>query len=148
MIVQNLKIKIKKIQNFSTYKSNMTYNCKTFCTDSSEFIYNPDYQFLKRLKKLPSEEQVVLMYMFLGDYLDHVDLNKRINFELKWVKFLKENHNDILIEIRDTRALSKNSSSKLGTLCLNFLLDFNNMDIESAIISKLIYDIITNSRNR
>ena len=33
--------------------------------------------------------------------------------------------NDILIEIRETRVLSKNVDSKLAILCLNFVKDYN-----------------------
>jgi proton translocating ATP synthase F1 alpha subunit len=112
----------REIESFSQFASDLDAATLAQLKKGSRLV-----ELLKQglYKPLPIEEQVVIIYAGVRGYLGQIDLKKINNFELKWVKFLKENHNDILIEIRDTRILSKNADSKLATLCLNFVKDFN-----------------------
>jgi proton translocating ATP synthase F1 alpha subunit len=70
---------------------------------------------------VPIEHQVVVIFAGVRGYLDNLDLNKISTFEVEWVNFLKNNHPAILDEIRETKALSKNSDDKLAELCPEFI---------------------------
>jgi F-type H+-transporting ATPase subunit alpha len=56
---------------------------------------------------LPVEEQIVIIFAGVRGYLDNIDLNKVSTFEKDWINFIKKNHQNILIEIRETKEISK-----------------------------------------
>ena len=158
-----IQILLKKVQNFSTYncKTFCTYGSK-FISDKIIYykniirniansriysIINSRIDNISNYQKTPFHlkqgsidysqlsfpEHYVIIYAHLRGYTEKIALHNTIDFELKWLQFLKENHNDILIEINknitgSSYFPSKTIDKKLATLCLNFVRDFKKLN--------------------
>jgi proton translocating ATP synthase F1 alpha subunit len=74
---------------------------------------------------LPVEEQIVIIFAGVRGYLDNIDLNKVSTFEKDWINFIKKNHQNILIEIRETKEISKNLDETLTSICKEYVSQYN-----------------------
>jgi F-type H+-transporting ATPase subunit alpha len=112
----------REIESFSQFASDLDAATLAQLKKGSRLV-----ELLKQglYKPIPIEEQVVIIYAGVRGHLDNLDLKYISMFENKWVSFLKENHADILIEIRDSKVLSKSLDLKLKDLCVNFVSFFN-----------------------
>jgi proton translocating ATP synthase F1 alpha subunit len=73
---------------------------------------------------LSMEEQVVIIFSGVRGYLDKIPLEQVKNFEPAWVKHVKDQHPDILKELRDTTQLSKELEGKLAKACGDYTNQF------------------------
>lgn len=77
---------------------------------------------------LAVEEQIVIIYLGVRGYLDKIDTKNILNFETKWLDFIKKNHKvDILEEIRTKKVISSELDDKLKKICKNFLNNYLNI---------------------
>jgi F-type H+-transporting ATPase subunit alpha len=76
-------------------------------------------------KPLPVEEQVVSIYAGVRGYLENIPQNKIKEFERSLISELKLKAAQILIDIKDTQALSKENEEMLKTFLSNFCKSFN-----------------------
>ena len=83
-----------------------------------EVLKQPQY------KPFPVEEQVVAFFAVINGYLDSVDVDKVRRFEEELLRELR-NTTDILAEIKEKKALSKEMETKLGEAINAFKKNFN-----------------------
>merc|ERR1712139_235579 len=62
-----------------------------------------------QFRPMSMEEQVCVVYAGVRGYLDKIDAKNVVRFEGEFVSYLKSNAQDILKEIKDTKALSQGS---------------------------------------
>ena len=67
------------------------------------------------------EEQVVIIFAGVRGFLDKIAVENIAFFEKSWLNFIKEEHSDILSEIKDKKEISKELDKKLTDLCSNFV---------------------------
>jgi len=91
-------------------------NCKKCCNNHTTFI---DLSY----SHLPFEEAAIIRYADYTRLNALVEPKKIHKFNLEWLKFIKENHNDILIEFRNTINY-ETVDAKLYPLCEKFMIDF------------------------
>lgn len=74
----------------------------------------------------PIENQIIIIYLGVRGLLDKIEVNKIKFFEKNWLNFIKNNHSEILEEIKDKKILSKEIDTKLNELAINFIKNFLN----------------------
>lgn len=74
----------------------------------------------------PIENQVIIIYLGVRGLLDKIEVNKIKVFEKNWLNFIKNNHSEILEEIKNKKILSKEIDLKLNELAINFTKNFLN----------------------
>lgn len=83
-------------------------------------------QLLKQnqYQPLSAEEQVPLIYAGVNGYLDSIDINRIAEFESSFLSYLKSNHEEILIGIREKGELTKELMDKLKSATESFVATF------------------------
>merc|ERR1712232_609690 len=84
-----------------------------------ELLKQPQYT------PLPIQEQVVAIFAGVRGYLDKIDLKQVGAFESQWLKHIRDNHPDVLEEIRTKKELTKETDAKLTKECADFVKAFS-----------------------
>ena len=72
------------------------------------------------------EDQIVIIFLGVKGFLDKIEVKTIGKFETAWLLFIKNNHNDILMEIETKKEITKELESKLRTLATEFTNQFIN----------------------
>jgi F-type H+-transporting ATPase subunit alpha len=83
-----------------------------------EILKQPQY------KTLDVEKEVVILFAVTRKYLDDVDLDRILEFESEFFKFIEEQHNNIFEEIREKKQLSEETEKELCSAIESFKKDF------------------------
>jgi F-type H+-transporting ATPase subunit alpha len=75
-------------------------------------------------KPMPVEDQVVSIYLAVSNLLDDVEITSVKEIEAKVLDALKENHVEILTDIRETQKFSKETEEKLKSVILNVIKSY------------------------
>ncbi len=67
----------------------------------------------EQYQPMPVEEQVVVIYAGINGYLDDLPLDAVKKFEKEFLKFMRDKHQDILGDIRESKNLSEETEEKL-----------------------------------
>jgi F-type H+-transporting ATPase subunit alpha len=70
------------------------------------------------------EEQVVVIYAGVNGYLDPIPVTAVQRFEAELLRYMRAEHQDILIDIRDKREISKETGDKLKAAVEKFAKAF------------------------
>jgi len=73
---------------------------------------------------LKVEEQVVVIYTGVNGYLDKIDVKDVARFEEDFLRFIREEHGDLLETIRTEKALSDATNEKLKSISDSFSKSF------------------------
>ena len=73
---------------------------------------------------LKVEEQVVVIYTGVNGYLDEIDVKDVARFEEDFLRFVREEHGDLLETIRKEKALSDATNEKLKSISASFSKSF------------------------
>jgi len=108
----------REIESFSQFASDLDAATQMQLRKGSRLV-----ELLKQglYVPLPVEEQIVSIFTGVRGYLDKIDLKDINNFESKWIEFIKKNHNDILVEIREKKSISQDLDDKLSSICANYI---------------------------
>ncbi len=83
-----------------------------------EILKQPQY------KTLEVEKEVVILYAVTNKYLDDVPVEKIADFERGFFEFMEQNHNNILIEIKETGVMSDKATEELKSAIESFKAKF------------------------
>ena len=72
------------------------------------------------------EDQIVIIFLGVRGFLDKIEVKKIAQFEAAWLQFIKNNHNDVLVEISTKKEISKDLEAKLRGLATEFTNQFLN----------------------
>ena len=78
----------------------------------------------EQYQPMPVEEQVVVIYAGINGYLDDLPIDAVKKFEREFLKFMRDEHRDILDDIRESRNLSEETEEKLKRAIENFRKEF------------------------
>lgn len=78
----------------------------------------------KLFSPLAVEEQVVTIFCGVRGFLDKIDLKRVGDFEKQWLKHVKDDHADVLTELREKGELSKELDEKLTKIATDFASTF------------------------
>jgi F-type H+-transporting ATPase subunit alpha len=108
----------REIESFSQFASDLDAATQMQLRKGSRLV-----ELLKQglYVPLPVEEQIISIFTGVRGYLDKIDLKDITNFESKWIEFIKKNHNDILVEIREKKSISQDLDDKLSSICANYI---------------------------
>jgi len=108
----------REIESFSQFASDLDAATQMQLRKGSRLV-----ELLKQglYVPLPVEEQIISIFTGVRGYLDKIDLKDINNFESKWIEFIKKNHNDILVEIREKKSISQDLDDKLSSICANYI---------------------------
>lgn len=112
----------REIESFAQFASDLDAATQAQLKKGSRLV-----ELLKQglYQPLPVEEQIVIIFTGVRGYLGNVDLKKISAFEKDWINFIKKNHQNILTEIRETKAISKNLDENLTSICKEFVSQYN-----------------------
>ena len=75
----------------------------------------------KQYEPMTSENQVVVIYAGVRGFLDKMKTTEISKFETEFLAYMKNNHSDVLKEIRETGKLSKEADKQLETILNKFI---------------------------
>jgi len=80
-------------------------------------------ELLKQGQFVPMKTEDIVVVLFAGvkGYLDKFAIKEVKNFEVKWLKFVQDNHKDLLSAINETKMLSPENEEKLHSAMADFL---------------------------
>jgi len=80
----------------------------------------------KQYAPMPVEEQVVSLYVAVNNHLEDIDVGEVSRFEEAWLRFVKENHGDVLETIRKEKRLTDDLRTQLEHAVEQFKERFAN----------------------
>lgn len=111
----------RELQAFSQFGSDLDKSTQARLTRGSRMM-----EILKQgvNQPLAVEEQVVSLYTAVKGYLDDIALGDVRRFESEFLSFVKNNHDDVLQSIRDTKDLTADNETKLKEVIEKFKKGF------------------------
>jgi F0F1-type ATP synthase alpha subunit len=112
----------REIESFAQFASDLDAATQQQLKKGSRLV-----ELLKQglFEPLPVEEQVVIIFTGVRGYLDNIDLKKIGHFEKNWLNHIKKNHNNILVEIREQKEISKKLDDELTSICKEYIKQYN-----------------------
>ena len=107
----------RELQSFSQFGSDLdkdTLDRLNHGKRVMEILKQPQY------KTLEVEKEVVILYAVTNKYLDDVPVEKIADFERGFFEFMEQNHNNILIEIKETGVMSDKATEELKSAIGSF----------------------------
>lgn len=74
---------------------------------------------------VPVEVHVVIIFAGVRGYLDSIEVNDVATFEVAWAKYMQDNHQGVLKEIKDAGAISDALDKQLGEICGSFVNSYS-----------------------
>lgn len=111
----------RELQTFSQFGSDLdkdTLDRLNHGKRVMEILKQPQY------KTLEVEKEVVILYAVTNKYLDDVPVEKIADFERGFFEFMEQNHNNILIEIKETGVMSDKATEELKSAIESFKAKF------------------------
>ena len=111
----------RELQSFSQFGSDLdkdTLDRLNHGKRVMEILKQPQY------KTLEVEKEVVILYAVTNKYLDDVPFEKIADFERGFFEFMEQNHNNILIEIKETGVMSDKATEELKSAIESFKAKF------------------------
>ena len=111
----------RELQSFSQFGSDLdkdTLDRLNHGKRVMEILKQPQY------KTLEVEKEVVILYAVTNKYLDDVPVEKITDFERGFFEFMEQNHNNILIEIKETGVMSDKATEELKSAIESFKAKF------------------------
>ena len=111
----------RELQSFSQFGSDLdkdTLDRLNHGKRVMEILKQPQY------KTLEVEKEVVILYAVTNKYLDDVPVEKIADFERGFFEFMEQNHNNILIEIKETGVMSDKATEELKLAIESFKAKF------------------------
>ena len=111
----------RELQSFSQFGSDLDKDTLDRLNPGKrvmEILKQPQY------KTLEVEKEVVILYAVTNKYLDDVPVEKIADFERGFFEFMEQNHNNILIEIKETGVMSDKATEELKSAIESFKAKF------------------------
>ncbi len=111
----------RELQSFSQFGSDLdkdTLDRLNHGKRVMEILKQPQY------KTLEVEKEVVILYAVTNKYLDDVPVDRIADFERGFFEFMEQNHNNILIEIKETGVMSDKATEELKSAIESFKARF------------------------
>lgn len=111
----------RELQSFSQFGSDLdkdTLDRLNHGKRVMEILKQPQY------KTLEVEKEVVILYAVTNKYLDDVPVEKIADFERGFFEFMEQNHNNILIEIKEAGVMSDKATEELKSAIESFKAKF------------------------
>ena len=111
----------RELQSFSQFGSDLDKDTKRRLDQGERIV-----EVLKQDKSTPIkvENQVVIIYAVVNDYLKDIPVEKIKEFESELYKYMDSQGSDIIAEISRTKELSKETEEKLKAALTKFVEDF------------------------
>jgi F-type H+-transporting ATPase subunit alpha len=73
---------------------------------------------------VPVEEQVIMIFTAINGYLDDITVEKVRDFEGKILKFIKDKHPGIALEIKEKKKIDEDVSHRLKMVISEFKKEY------------------------
>ena len=112
----------REMEAFSQFSSDLDVSTQKLLVRGSRLT-----ELLKQSQysPLPFEEQTVSIYAGIKGYLDDLPLSNVHEFETRFLETMRKIHSDLLIEIKESKALSDNNEQRLKKILDEFKTDFS-----------------------
>lgn len=107
----------RELQSFSQFGSDLdkdTLDRLNHGKRVMEILKQPQY------KTLEVEKEVVILYAVTNKYLDDIPVERIADFERQFFEFMEQNHNNILLEIKETGVMSDKATAELNSAIKSF----------------------------
>jgi F-type H+-transporting ATPase subunit alpha len=124
-VAGNLRLSLaqyREMQAFAQFASDLD--------KATQYQLNKGERMVEILKQgqyapLPMEEQVLAIWVANGEYLMDVPVDQVVDYGLDFVKFMKEQHRDLMVSIRDEKAISDATQAGLVKAADEFKRQFS-----------------------
>ena len=115
----------RELQSFSQFGSDLDKDTKRRLDQGERIV-----EVLKQDKSTPIkvENQVVIIYAVVNDYLKDIPVEKIKEFEAELYRYMDSQGSDIISEISKTKELSKETEEKLKSALTKFVEDFKSSE--------------------
>jgi F-type H+/Na+-transporting ATPase subunit alpha len=120
----------RELESFAAFASDLDENSKKQLDRGArlvEVLKQPQHQ------PMPVAEQVVAIFLGTKGHLDSVPVESVRRFETEFIDHVKGSHQEILDDIRESKALSDETSNKLEDVINQFKRGFDTAQGESVI---------------
>ena len=120
----------RELESFASFASDLDENSKKQLDRGArlvEVLKQPQHQ------PMPVEEQVVAIFLGTKGHLDSVPVADVRRFEIEFLDHVRGSHDEILKDIRETKALSDETSEKLEDAINQFKRGFDTSDGSSVV---------------
>ena len=120
----------RELESFASFASDLDENTKKQLDRGArlvEVLKQPQHQ------PMPVEEQVVAIFLGTRGHLDSVPVDDVRRFETEFLDHLRGSHDEILKDIRESKALSDETADKLEDVINQFKKGFDTSDGSSAV---------------
>ena len=120
----------RELESFASFASDLDENTKKQLDRGArlvEVLKQPQHQ------PMPVEEQVVAIFLGTRGHLDSVPVDDVRRFETEFLDHLRGSHDEILEDIRESKALSDETADKLEDVINQFKKGFDTSDGSSAV---------------
>jgi F-type H+/Na+-transporting ATPase subunit alpha len=120
----------RELESFASFASDLDENTKKQLDRGArlvEVLKQPQHQ------PMPVEEQVVAIFLGTRGHLDSVPVDDVRRFETEFLDHLRGSHDEILEDIRESKALSNETADKLEDVINQFKKGFDTSDGSSAV---------------
>ena len=120
----------RELESFASFASDLDENSKKQLERGArlvEVLKQPQHQ------PMPVEEQVVAIFLGTKGHLDSVPVADVRRFEIEFLDHVRGSHDEILKDIRETKALSDETTEKLEDAINQFKRGFDTSDGSSVV---------------
>ena len=120
----------RELESFASFASDLDENSKKQLERGArlvEVLKQPQHQ------PMPVEEQVVAIFLGTKGHLDSVPVVDVRRFEIEFLDHVRGSHDEILKDIRETKALSDETTEKLEDAINQFKRGFDTSDGSSVV---------------
>ncbi|MGB8500919.1 F0F1 ATP synthase subunit alpha, partial [Mycobacterium sp.] len=120
----------RELESFASFASDLDENSKKQLERGArlvEVLKQPQHQ------PMPVEEQVVAIFLGTKAHLDSVPVVDVRRFEIEFLDHVRGSHDEILKDIRETKALSDETTEKLEDAINQFKRGFDTSDGSSVV---------------
>ena len=120
----------RELESFASFASDLDENSKKQLDRGArlvEVLKQPQHQ------PMPVEEQVVAIFLGTKGHLDSVPVVDVRRFEIEFLDHVRGSHDEILKDIRETKALSDETTEKLEDAINQFKRGFDTSDGSSVV---------------
>jgi F-type H+/Na+-transporting ATPase subunit alpha len=120
----------RELESFAAFASDLDENSRKQLDRGArlvEVLKQPQHQ------PMPVEQQVVAIFLGTKGHLDSVPVDDVRRFETEFLDHMRGSHEEILKDVRETKAFSEETSDKLEDVINQFKKGFDTSDGSSAV---------------
>jgi F-type H+-transporting ATPase subunit alpha len=108
----------REMESFSQFSSDLDASTRKMLSNGQKMV---ELLKQKQHQTYPMHEQVILLFAAVNGYLERIQLKDIKTFEVEFILFMEQNHNEILQTISKEQKISDEISNGLHKIIASFV---------------------------